>query len=170
PLAPIPSFCMDPFTFYHFSYGFLECNISHFVTSQLALTVANDPHFRPSQTMPRRLYDPHPPPEYPYLRAKFAYSAVVQLYARSSQLDSGATRFKRLGDTAYCCRFGCPHAETAHHLFVTCPSFGMLRQQHLNKLLHETAHILRAETQAVQGTLTNIASRLFTDDPAIWPQ
>jgi len=38
--------------------------------------------------MAKWLYDPHPPPTYPYIRATAAYSAAVQWYARSGQLPT----------------------------------------------------------------------------------
>ena len=58
------------------------------------------------------------PPAHPYLHASSAFSATLQLYLRSAQLDTADLRYRRLGDTAFCCRLGCAATENAHHIFV----------------------------------------------------
>ncbi|PBK79659.1 hypothetical protein ARMGADRAFT_1092923 [Armillaria gallica] len=51
----------------------------------------SSPDFRPATTMLLPFYDQRIPPEHPYMRtssAYSAYSALVELYARSDRLDS----------------------------------------------------------------------------------
>ncbi|KAF9241648.1 hypothetical protein BU15DRAFT_34695, partial [Melanogaster broomeanus] len=170
PPVPVPSFCMDAFTFHHSAYGFIESKIANFISHQIALNVVNDPHFHPSQTLPRALYDSHSPPEYSYVHAKSAYSVVVQLYARSSQLDASATCYKRLGDTAYCCQHCRHRAESSHHIFAHCPSFAMIRGHPSERLVCDTGRTLSNEPSHIRDVFCDAASRLFQDDLTLWPQ
>ncbi|KAF9234430.1 hypothetical protein BU15DRAFT_52628, partial [Melanogaster broomeanus] len=170
PPVPVPSFCMDAFTFHHSAYGFIESKIANFISHQIALNVVNDPQFHPSQMLPRVLYDSHSPPEYSYVHAKSAYSVVVQLYARSSQFDASATRYKRLGDTAYCCQHCCHRAESSHHIFAHCPSFAVIRGHHSERLVCDTGRTLSNEPSHIRDVFCDAVSRLFQDDLTLWPQ
>ncbi|KIM50015.1 hypothetical protein SCLCIDRAFT_34775 [Scleroderma citrinum Foug A] len=120
--------------------------------------------------MPRFLYDTYPPPDYPYLHATSAFSAILQLYLRSAQLDTADIRYRRLGDTALCCRLGCVAIETAHHLFVQCPAFAEIQGSHLQGLVLATSDLSVVEPPLVGEALCAIARRLFCDDADIWPQ
>ncbi|KAG2095675.1 uncharacterized protein F5147DRAFT_553095, partial [Suillus discolor] len=97
------------------------------------------------------------PPDHPYVRTPYAYSALVQLYARSRQLDSASVRFARMGDISPWCQFGCECLETPHHLFVKCP--------------HTTSMLLFEAKTTVQTTDVYLHStrRLFVDDASVWP-
>lgn len=88
------------------------------------------------------LYDNYTPPEHPYIRASPAYSTVVQLYARSAQLDCAYTRFLRFADMSPLCLAGCDELETVRHIFVICPSFNHLRDEAANAVHSLTAQIL----------------------------
>ncbi len=116
------------------------------------------------------LYDSHAPPLHPYVRASSAYSAVVQLYARSLQLPTNLSLASRFADRLRLCRFGCPTLEDDHHLFVHCPSFDHLRDEYSHTLVSATQSILKdaALSTPVHSHLDRVASSLFRDD-AIWP-
>ena len=131
----------------------------------------SDSSSRPNTVLFRALYDTHPPPPHPYTRASSAYSALVQLYSRSSQLDSAYTRYRRLRDTSPLCHFGCDSLETPHHLFVQCPHFATLREEARLAVVRETSSLLQAaETPLPTDVILRSAHALFTDDPHVWPQ
>jgi len=136
----------------------------------LAWLLSEDPTFHPLYNMPRCLYNTYPPPDHPYLHATSAFSATLQLYVRSAQLDTADVRHRRLGDTALCCRLGCAAIETAHHLFVQCPAFAEIRASHLQGLVLATSDLSVAEPPHVGEALCAIARHLFSDDADIWPQ
>jgi len=170
PPVPVPTFMMDRFTPFHSSFGYIEANLSGFIPSLLAVSLFEDSTFRPSRLLPRFLYDNHPPPDHPYLHATSAFSATLQLYLRSAQLDTADVRHRRLGDTALCCRLGCTAIETAHHLFVQCPAFAEIRGSHLQGLELATSDLSATESPYVREALCAIACRIFFDDADVWPQ
>ncbi|KAI5993692.1 hypothetical protein EDC04DRAFT_2508963, partial [Pisolithus marmoratus] len=75
-------------------------------------------------------------------KASSAFSAVVQLYARSCQLDTAATCFSRHGGSTPCCHFGCASLETAHHLFISCYRFQTFRDEFSQQVLQHTERLL----------------------------
>ena len=85
PSVPVPSFTMDRFTPFHPSFGYVETNLSSFVSHLLAFTFSQGSSFQPLRRLP---HDSHPPPTHPYLHATSAFSATLQLYLRSAQLDT----------------------------------------------------------------------------------
>lgn len=90
PSVPLPTFMMDDFMPFTNSLGFFDTPIASVVENGLqavgsASSVASS-HF----------YDHHPPPQHPYTQETSSYSAVVQLYSRSNQLDSAFTLSDRL--------------------------------------------------------------------------
>ncbi|KAK0436313.1 uncharacterized protein EV420DRAFT_1672520, partial [Desarmillaria tabescens] len=129
PPAPVPIFSMDHFVLYNFVDGYIESNIPSYVSSAFTTDTVAHVNFCPATTMLLPLYDDYAPPEHPYIRASSVYSAVVQLYARSAQLDCTYTRFLRFGDMSPLCHAGCNELETVHHVFVGCPSFNHLRYE-----------------------------------------
>ena len=132
---------------------------------------SSDPSARPNSVMFRSLYDTHPAPPHPYTRASSAYSALVQLYVRSSQLDDAFTRYRRFGDTPPACHFGCNILETPHHLFVECPRFATVRDEALDAVVRDTSLLLQAaKTPLPQEVFLHIARSLFSDDTQVWPQ
>ncbi|KAG1771069.1 hypothetical protein EV702DRAFT_1248640, partial [Suillus placidus] len=122
---PVPpaTFTLDTFSLYSSTAKFVESPIPSLLTYLLSHSAAADPTFHPHSTLALHLYDSHAPPEHPYVRTPYAYSALVQLYARSRQLDTASVCFTRLGNTSSWCRFGCECLETPHHLFVECHQF-----------------------------------------------
>ncbi|KAG6829686.1 hypothetical protein H0H92_003804 [Tricholoma furcatifolium] len=78
-----------------------------------------------------------------YSHAPSSFSAVVQLYLRSNQLDTADRLARRLPDVFDpCCRMGCATIETEHPIFVTCPSFASLRKEATKQLVSQTITIL----------------------------
>ncbi|KAI6003346.1 hypothetical protein EDC04DRAFT_2505959, partial [Pisolithus marmoratus] len=88
------------------------------------------------------LYDHHPPPPYRYTKASSTFSAVVQLYTRSCQLDTAATRFSRHNGSTPYCHFGCASIETAHHLFISCYHFQGFQDEFSQHVLRQTEKLL----------------------------
>ena len=84
-----------PSVLFHPSLGFIESDVSKLVDTLLCSLCACQADFRPSQGTLCPLYDSHSPPEYSYTCATSAYSADVQLYAHSSQLDTPDIAFVR---------------------------------------------------------------------------
>ena len=123
PVAPEPTFDMDEFALWSSSKGYIDSNLSLLSDDLLiACTMSSFAHDL-SLCMPSPLYHHHHPPSYPYERAYSAYSALVQLYARSGQLPSNLLLCSRnLSPTSKCC-FGCTCSEDDHHIFVVCPHF-----------------------------------------------
>ena len=107
PIAPVPTFFMDDFAFYHDSDGWIESNIRIFVEHFMARQTAKSLSLGQHHCMTTWIYDPRPHPPYPYTKASSAYSAMVQLYARSGQLPT-ASGMKQKGQTEQSgCRYGC---------------------------------------------------------------
>lgn len=121
PSVPIPTFFMDNFMLYSSINGFVESHIPSLVNSLIAkhniqsLDTCHEP-------LPSLLFfDNSPPPAYPYMKTPSSYSAVIQLYARSGQLDTAYNLANCLGDIHQpWCHFGCLCPEEPHHIFVQC--------------------------------------------------
>ena len=131
---------------------------------------SQDSSFRPLHRLSHFLHDTHPPPAHPYLHAPSAFSATLQLYLRSAQLDTADLRYRRLWDTALCCRLDCAAIETAHHVFVQCSAFLEIRGSYLRTLIQVTSDLLSAEPPCVGEALSAVARYLFCDDVYVWPQ
>ncbi|KAJ7841920.1 hypothetical protein B0H14DRAFT_2231219, partial [Mycena olivaceomarginata] len=64
--------------------------------------------------------NPHPnSPTHAYL----AYSALIQLYARSGQLSTADLLYSRGLLPSPRCHMGCDAIEDAHHIFVNCARY-----------------------------------------------
>ncbi|KAK0229128.1 hypothetical protein EDD85DRAFT_741369, partial [Armillaria nabsnona] len=165
PPAPLPTFFMDSFMLYSPNDGYVETSISSYLPSVLTSALYSSPDFRPATTMLLPFYDQHTPPDHPYLRASSAYSALVQLYARSDQLDTTYTRFRRFGNISPMCVSGCDALETVHHVFVSCPVYHAFRQHATQTLITETSRILdSAEVPLlICRSFLQIIRRLFED-------
>ena len=121
--------------------------------------------------MAKWLYDPHPPPTYPYIKATAAYSAAVQWYARSGQLPT-ALGMKEKGqgeDTR--CRMGCDAIEDTHHVFVKCKIFDELRRDACRELVEKTIRKIEAVglEEAHFKSLLHTAKSIFSDCSVTWP-
>ncbi|KAJ8095721.1 hypothetical protein PM082_022828 [Marasmius tenuissimus] len=170
PLAPLPTFFMDKFTLFSTSNGYIEQNTLPFVISLCQQHAIQDPLSRPNLTLLRHLYDSHSLPLHPYTRASSGYSALVQLYARSSQLETSLTRFLRMGDRLPWCSFGYTEVESPHHIFVRCPRFADWRTETAAKIALSTKSALSSGvlSRAESDHITSIAEVLLRDHH-IWP-
>ncbi|KAL7277685.1 hypothetical protein ACG7TL_008617 [Trametes sanguinea] len=168
----LPTFSLPDYALHSSRFGYVESGIYDTLASLFFTNLLSLESLRPNTTLFRDLYNAHPPPAHPYTRASSAYSAAVQLYARSRQLDTALTRYTRLGDISPFCRAGCDAVETAHHIFVECPAFESLRLRAKTEVLRDTSEQLRAaETTTIQtDVVLRFTSVLFVDDAAIWPQ
>ncbi|KAG2350195.1 hypothetical protein BDR05DRAFT_954297 [Suillus weaverae] len=169
--APLATFTMDDYAFFSSHFGFLECSLSRFVVSRLESAYASSDSFRPARALPLALYDSHSLPDFPYTRASSSFSAVVQLYARSSQLDTAQVRHHRFRDTPPWCQFGCDAFESMNHIFALCPAFMAIRRAHNVGLCDETSSLLEGKTtDHIREVFGRAAQRLFSDDAGLWPQ
>jgi hypothetical protein len=97
--APVPTFYMDNFTFYRPLDGWIESNIWTLIEHSMTHSTLLELTKKHCYHMALWLYDPHPLPAYPYVKATSAYSAAVQWYARSGQLPTAdGMRTKGQGD------------------------------------------------------------------------
>nr|VWP02165.1 Trihydroxynaphthalene reductase (EC (T3HN reductase) [Ganoderma boninense] len=167
---PLPTFTLPSFVLHAPSHGYiLPPSIPTAVRDVHVRSLLSDPSSRPNSVLFRSLYDQHPPPSHPYIRASSAYSALVQLYSRSSQLDDAFTRFRRFHDASPLCHFGCDTLETPHHLFVQCPHFAEVRDEH--KMCNvRRPRCLKQRNPLPKEVIQRAAASLFVDDPDIWPQ
>jgi hypothetical protein len=85
-IAPVPTFFMDPYMFHWETDGWIESNIRHFVDHFTTKATADRLALLPKHRMSTWLYNLNPPPPWIYTKASSAYTALVQLYARSGQL------------------------------------------------------------------------------------
>ena len=97
------------------------------------------------------------PLSYVYHKVTSAYTAAVQLYARSGLLTTAVKVEERQanGKRGYC-RLGCPEVEDEHHIFVRCPVFEEWREttgKHLRKTLEE--RLSRWRSKLVSKTFTS---------------
>ncbi|KAF8237464.1 hypothetical protein L208DRAFT_1247501, partial [Tricholoma matsutake] len=169
PSMPLPTFFMDDYTPY-LSMGFVESNFSSHLQFQLVNLHLQDQTFSPRNLLVHVLYDQCPPPAYPYTRSSSAYSAVVQLYIRSRQLDTCHLWDGRFGNTQPWCQFSCPELETSHHIFVNCVKFHALIQSTITKIMHDTKTILNAFhlPDHKHSLIMHVATNLFRDG-SHWP-
>lgn len=169
--APLPTFLMDDYTCFSDRDGWIESNIRNLVNSyqtQQQITLLQTSH---SHRMATKFYDHRPPPDHPYTRSYSAYSAVVQLYARSGQLPTADILFKRGKLEGNGCRMGCDVVEDQHHIFVTCQKYEGWRETAAEELEKRTKRKLveKGIEEQDQLGLTQTAKSLFSDNPNVWP-
>ena len=172
PIAPAPTFTMNEFTFFTRNDGWIESNIRIYIEQVLSRVTAETLAKGHHQRMSTWLYHQPNPPTYIYHKATSAYTAVVQLYARSGQLATAEKVEVRQGDgNGGKCRLGCPEIEDEHHIFVDCPIFDEWRQEagsKLQKTLEDRLKQTSLGDNDVSGII-NKAKSFFTDNPDIWP-
>src|SRR5277367_3459232 len=176
PHAPIPTFFMDRFTFFTSADGWIESNVRAFTDQLLVAQCSRELGLKHGLRLTRFLYDPTPPPAYPYLRSLSCYSALVQLYSRSGQLPTASRLYSRQKSESQQCRFGCLGIpEDDHHIFVECPYFASLRLDALSDVVKFTESKCRDIVEerllssAVVQCLVLAAKFLFYDDSVFWP-
>ncbi|KAJ7166150.1 hypothetical protein C8R46DRAFT_900122 [Mycena filopes] len=168
--SPTPTFFMDDFSFHTHIDGWIESNICSFfdkTSARAASITAGIAH----QRMSLRLHDDKPPPEWSYTHAYSAYSAVVQLYARSGQLPTADLLHTRGKRDSPNCRLGCDDIEDMHHIFVTCSTYADWRSIAAAELVPRTrAKLANLDIEEVIATdLLAAAKSLFVDDERVWP-
>jgi hypothetical protein len=169
--APIPTFCMDDFTFYWDSDGWVESNIcmftDYFMVRQTAISLYHAHHHH----MNAQLYDLQSPLPHLYTRASLAYSTLVQLYAHSGQLLTASCMKQRGQSASGLCRYRCGATEDMHHVFIECARFKLLRSEASELILKKVDK--RMEEFEVHkshgGKLIKIAKLFFLDSNVIWP-
>ncbi|GJE96473.1 hypothetical protein PsYK624_126700 [Phanerochaete sordida] len=169
-VLPYPTFTLPDYSLYCSDNGFVANTASSYLRTRAHARITSDASFRPNTTLFRHLYDSHEPPSHPYTRASSSYSAVVQLYARSAQLDTRLTRSVRFGDSSPSCHFGCDADETAHHIFVVCPFFTHLRTLAARELFDSTARLLDDVPLQLRANILRVTRLLLHDEPSVWPQ
>jgi hypothetical protein len=168
--APIPTFFMDDFTFYNSRDGWIESNIRTY-TDKLACALSSHAITNGHQQhMALHLYDTKAPPEYSYTHTYSAYSALVQLYARSGQLPSADLLHAHGKLTSPQYRVGYNTIEDTHHIFVHCTRYTEWRAKATTELLRRTVSKLTEKgiEEADAVDLLNTVKLLFSDDN-IWP-
>jgi hypothetical protein len=171
PTLPLPTFFMDKYILFSSHLGFVESNISTFCDTRLSVFDAAtlDTFHEPAPSF--LCFDEIPPPPYPYTKAPSAYSMVVQLYLRSSQLNTFLSRAARLKDDPQpWCRFGCHILEDSHHIFTCCPHFTSLRTAHTFELRASLERILNTSSVplADRTFILEQVNGLFLDLD-VWP-
>lgn len=171
PSLPLPTFAMDDYMPFSTRHGFIESNILSFISSlyhstfSASLDTLHVPTFL-------SLYSTIPSPAYPYLKALSAFSAALQLYLRSGQLDCALTLANRRfpADSQPWCRFGCSALEDARHIFVVCPYLATVRHDHQTDVSLWTADLLLETplTQTIKHRVQALADSLF-EDSLLWP-
>ncbi|KAG1896040.1 uncharacterized protein F5891DRAFT_902902, partial [Suillus fuscotomentosus] len=165
------TFSMDDYTMFASGYGCVENNLFSFLVSRLENSYALSDSFRPARALTLALYDSRRLPDFPHTRASSSFSAVVQLYAPSSQLDTAEVRHGRYHDTPPWCHFGCDAFKSVHHIFARCPAFLAIRRAHGMQLCDETSSWLEGKAaDRVREVLERAAQCLCSDDAGLWPQ
>lgn len=168
PQIASPTFTMDDYTIYNQKVGWIEGDIARTVENILVDSTDKD-LTRKSYRLATDLYDRNPHPSYPYTHAVSAYSAAVQLYARSGQLPTRATMFNRGYTESNKCRFKCNEAETPHHLFAKCEKYDRWRNEAGEKL----ERVLREKLDKApdKGNLEGFwgKAKFYFKDNDYWP-
>ena len=86
--ALLPTFFMDPFTFFTPIDSWIESNIQGFTDRVLSDQSSHKLELNHGLHLVQSVYDQTPPPAYPYLCALSCYSTLVRLYACSGQLPT----------------------------------------------------------------------------------
>jgi hypothetical protein len=169
--APIPTFFMDEYTFYRPIDGWIESHIRTFLEHFLTKITSDELAVGHRYRMATWLYDQRPPPTYPYMRATSAYTALIQLYARSGQLPTAEGMVQKGQSEDKSCRMGCRAIEDMHHIFVVCPVYTKLRKEAEMEVTKRTrARIQSFEIEETCMTsLLRKAKSLFTDCNFTWP-
>ena len=169
--APTPTFFMDDFTFYSEEFGWIESNIKTVITSITDRNIFRDLSSGHQLRMAQWLYETTSIPTYPYTRSPSAYSAAVQLYARSGQLPTADGLRRKNKRTSNLCRLGCQAIEDEHHVFSVCPIFDAHRTEATKQVKVDTLKLLEKDKKLEElekGKIMETAKSLFIDNSS-WP-
>jgi hypothetical protein len=140
--APTPTFYMDKYMFYCPTDGSIESHIHTFIEYFLVKATTDDLAIGHRYQMATWLYDSRPPPTYPYMHATSAYTAFVQLCARSDQLPTAEGMVQKGQSKDKNCGMGCKVIEDMHHIFVVCPEYSRLREEvEIEVVKHVSKHL-----------------------------
>jgi hypothetical protein len=116
-------------------------------------------------------HTPNPPP-FIYHKATSAYTAAIQLYARSGQLATAEKVEARQGDgNDGRCRLGCREVEDEYHIFTVCPHFDTWRQdagQQLRDTIAARLNQANVDIQHVED-ISNKAESFYSYNRSTWP-
>ena len=171
PAAPTPTFFMNDYTYYRTGDDWVESNIRDFVDKVLAKTTAELLSHGHKRRMATWIYEQRSPPPYLYQKATSAYSALLQLYARSGQLPIGTIMKDRGVKDDIRCRMGCEAIEDEHHLFIECQHFQDMRTS-AGKDLQDGARRLCREKGIEEAQIDRLLTKVeffYDDDPELWP-
>src|SRR3984957_2464880 len=107
---------MDEYTFYRPIDGWIESHIRTFIDYFLTKAASEELAIGHGYRMATRLYDKRTPP------TSSAYTALIQLYARSGQLPMAEGMVQKGQSKDNRCRVGCKAVEDMHHIFVAYPA------------------------------------------------
>ncbi|TFK33571.1 hypothetical protein BDQ12DRAFT_575082, partial [Crucibulum laeve] len=171
PTAPIPTFAMNDYTFYREGDGWIESNMRIFVDQLLIQRTSRRLAIGHKQRMATWLYDNNSPPPYIYLKATSAYTALIQLYARSGQLPTAVCINEKKKGGEKLCRRGCDEFEDDHHIFVTCPLFAKLREEAGEEITRKVKNLgfERGVNEKEIVTLLEKVKFFFKDSQEFWP-
>jgi hypothetical protein len=120
------------------------------------------------------LYHPSTPPTYSYHKATSAYTAAIQLYARSGQLptrDNMKRKSRIESDESILCRLGCEEIETVQHVFVECDAYKIWREEAGHALKTVVEERLKNQDMGDEQ-ITYILSKaksFFQNGKDLWP-
>lgn len=117
------------------------------------------------------LYDQCPPPSFIYTHAVSAYSATIQLYARSGQLATANGLCQKAMLAHELCRLGCQAIESPHHVFVDCPVFQTFWDEAAKEILRVTEKALESAKKDLKEFpgLQAAAASFLIDCNITWP-
>lgn len=170
-MAPNATFYMDEFTLHTNTDGWIEANPREYTDQALIRMTRNKFATARSLRMAKQYYEQRAPPSQPYTRALSAYTATVQLYARSGQLATAAGLCDKKLQKNDLCRNGCEAIEDPHHIFVQCPTWKPLREEYVKSLSKRTAEKINdTKLNAEEKTAMLMAAKsIFTDCSLTWP-
>ncbi|KAF6741005.1 hypothetical protein DFP72DRAFT_345709 [Ephemerocybe angulata] len=141
-LEAIPHFFMDGYMLFSSRDGWIESNIPSYIDARLVELSAAALSIGHKQRMMTKPYDLTTPPQPPYIRSTSAFSATVQLYARSGQFPTKNIVFECGSSFDAWCPFGCEHTGDPHHLFAECKVYDEWREETRNILVTRTRTIV----------------------------
>ncbi|KAK0220176.1 hypothetical protein IW262DRAFT_1273548, partial [Armillaria fumosa] len=171
PVAPIPTFFMDEYTFWMPADGWIESEIKSFMNSSLTKAKVQELAIGHQHRMASWLYDQCPPPTFLYTHVISAYLAAIQLCARSGQLATANGLYQKRMLAHEQCHLGCRAIESPHHIFVECPMFQSLRDEALKEIQKVMERALQIGKKQICDfpALRDAAESFLSDCNITWP-